>query len=121
MSPPPPQHPSEPKPSFDSAVSLYRKGHLVEARQSAQQLLEREPRHFEALQLLGIIAAQTNDFAASIDLLNKAIAENPTSALAYYNRGFALDNLDRLEDALASYDHALQLDPRFATAYCAKG
>src|SRR5947207_15858759 len=100
----PPQHPSASKASFESAVSLYRKGRLVEARQTAQQLLEGEPRHFEALQLLGIIAAQTNDFAASVDLLNKAIAINPSSALAYYNRGFALDNLDRLEDSLASYD-----------------
>jgi hypothetical protein len=42
-------------------------------------------------------------------------------AVAHYQRGNTLRNAGRLEDALASYDAAIALDPAYAHAYCNRG
>src|SRR5258706_12629191 len=44
----------------------------------------------------------------------------PDYAEAYNNRGNALEELKRLDEALASYDKAIALKPDFAAAYGAK-
>ena len=46
-----------------------------------------------------------------------ALALNPTSATDWLNRGATLQDLGRLDEALASYDKALALDPDFAVAH----
>jgi tetratricopeptide (TPR) repeat protein len=49
------------------------------------------------------------------------IALKPDLAMAHYNRGNALRNLKRSEDALASYDRAIALKPDYAEAYNNRG
>ena len=39
----------------------------------------------------------------------------------HYNRGVALGELTRFEEALQSYDRAIQLEPDFAEAYSNRG
>ena len=46
---------------------------------------------------------------------------NPNYAQAYYNRGKALTDLKRLEEAIASYDRAIALKPDYAQAWCNRG
>ena len=46
-----------------------------------------------------------------------ALAAAPANARALCGRGFALQNLDRLEEAIASYRQAIELDPQFAEAH----
>ncbi len=45
----------------------------------------------------------------------------PGLAEAHNNRGMALQDLKRPEDALASYDRAIALRPNFAEAYNNRG
>ena len=52
---------------------------------------------------------------------NKAIKLKPDYAEAYSNRGIALQDLKRLDEALASYDKAIALKPGFAEAYYNRG
>ncbi|WP_366845961.1 tetratricopeptide repeat protein [Sphingorhabdus sp. EL138] len=48
---------------------------------------------------------------------DKAIVLKPDYADAFYNRGNALQDLKRLDDALASYDKAIALKPDYAEAF----
>ena len=47
----------------------------------------------------------------------KAIEIDPKYAKAYRNMGFALSNLGRKEEAVASYKKAIEIDPKYANAY----
>jgi tetratricopeptide (TPR) repeat protein len=41
----------------------------------------------------------------------------PDSALVHFNQGVALDHLERLPEAVASYERSLALDPALADAH----
>jgi tetratricopeptide (TPR) repeat protein len=52
---------------------------------------------------------------------DRAIALKPDFAVAYSNRGSALQQMNRYEEALASYDKAIALNPSYAEAYSGRG
>ena len=80
-----------------------------------------QPRHFDALHLLGLIAYQTGNPLQAIELIGNAIEINPNSAAAYNNRGNVLQDLKRLDEALESFDHASELKPDYAEALNNRG
>ena len=84
-------------------------------------MLAIQPRHFDALHLLGLIAYQTGNYSQAVELIGAAIGLNPGVAAAYSNRGLALQELKRLDEALDNYDHALRLKPDYAEAYRNRG
>ncbi|MBD0310497.1 MAG: tetratricopeptide repeat protein, partial [Microcoleus sp. T1-bin1] len=43
--------------------------------------------------------------------LDKALEIKPDYHVAWYSRGVTLNNLDRVEDAIASFDKALKFKP----------
>jgi serine/threonine protein kinase len=51
----------------------------------------------------------------------QAIRLDPNDALAYYNKGVALNELKRYEEALAAFEQAIRLDPNENTTYTNKG
>jgi len=51
---------------------------------------------------------------------DQATRLDPNNAFAYANKGVALDNLQRYEEALAACDQAIRLDPNNALAYNGK-
>jgi tetratricopeptide (TPR) repeat protein len=50
-----------------------------------------------------------------------AIEIKPDYAEAYYNRGNALQALERVGEAIASYDRAIEIKPDYAEAHCNRG
>jgi len=71
--------------------------------------------------MLGVIAFQTKNLTLADELIGKAIEINPNVASAYSNRGNALKELKRLDDALANYDKAIALKPDYAEAFNNRG
>ena len=47
---------------------------------------------------------------------DRALALDPNSAYAYFNRGVALTEMKRIADAIVSYENALRLVPDYALA-----
>lgn len=52
---------------------------------------------------------------------DRAIAIHPNNHKAWVNRGIALDNLDRLEEAIASYDQVLTIKFDDYNVWCYRG
>jgi len=73
--------------------------------------LERDPRHFGALHLTGLIHYQRGAPAAAADWIGRALAVNPASPEAHSNLGLALLDLKRPEEALAAHERSLTVRP----------
>lgn len=106
---------------IEAALALHQQGQLDQAEAIYKQILQTQPQHFDALQLLATIALQKNDFKIAIDLFDQALKINPDFADAHNNRGTSLKNLTRYEEALDSFDQALKINPNFAIAYFNRG
>ena len=66
---------------------------------------------------LGVLWAQAGRFSELVRLSDAALDHCAGSALLHFNRAVALDHLQRLEEAAASYERALALDPQLADAH----
>ena len=106
---------------FEQAVALHQSGNLVQAQALYEDIVRVQPNHADAWHFLGLIGIQSNDPQRGVVLIGKAIAINPQNAVYYINHGNALRTLQRLDDALASFDKAIAAKPDFADAYVLRG
>ena len=107
--------------AFSQAVALHQLGKLADAARIYGKILERQPNHFDALHLLGVIAVQTRQPERGVQLISKAIGLNAKVAAAHSNLGNALRDLRRPEEALTSCDKAIALKPDLVEAHCNRG
>lgn len=103
--------------AFELAVQHHQAGRLQQAEGLYRQILAQQPRHADALQLLGVVAHQMGRNDAAIDLIQQAIALKPANAGAYSNLGLALRDSGRLDEAIAAFRQTLALQPDFAEVY----
>jgi predicted O-linked N-acetylglucosamine transferase (SPINDLY family) len=99
------------------AVLLHQAGRLADAQAVCREILERVPRHFDALHLLGVTEYQLGRYEEADRLLTQALLVEPRSAGAASNHGVVLHDLKRYEAALSRYDRAIALKPDYADAY----
>ncbi len=95
------------------AVALHSQGQLARAKTLYEQVLRTEPRNFDALHLLGVIAAATGNPAAAASLIGRALDLKPASAIAHNNRGAALHAVGQWDAALACFEAALRLEANY--------
>ena len=107
--------------SMQTAFALHQQGQLDQAQALYQEILQSQPQHFDALQLLASIALQRHDLITAVTLLEQALNIDPNQAGALNNLGNALLLLQNLEAALHSYDRALAQKPDFADALYNRG
>ena len=104
-----------------NAQLLHRAGRLEEARTLCLKVLQRRPRQLEALNLLGIIAAQSGDPRRAAELFGEALRLDPRSLAALINHGNALLALQQPAAALASFDQAIAIEPPHAPSHHHRG
>ena len=102
--------------AMQHATVAYTRGKWAEAERVCRRILAARGDCFDALSLLGVIAAQTRRAEEAARLLGRAVAANQHAATAHNNYGNVLKDLGRFEDALDSYERALKLDPGYADA-----
>ena len=66
---------------------------------------------------LGAMWAAAGRFSEVVRLSEAGLQHCPSCALLHFNRGVALDHLEHLEEAAASYERSLELDPTLADAH----
>ncbi len=96
---------------LQSAVQLHRGGQWEAARKLYEQALSQEPRHADALNLLGLLCCQTGQHARAVELLRQAIAINGMQAPYFSNLGEAHRGLKQWDEAIECYNHAVRLAP----------
>lgn len=58
-------------------LALHHEKKFIEAKAVYEKVLKIQPKNFDALQLLGTLSAQMEDFKKAIDFLDKALQINP--------------------------------------------
>ncbi|MGD0464911.1 MAG: tetratricopeptide repeat protein [Tepidisphaeraceae bacterium] len=93
------------------AYQLHQAGRLAEAAGMYRQILAQNPKHADALHLLGLLARETGRLEAAEDLIRKALAVQPQSVDFHINLGIVLTDRRRWDEAITCYRQALALKP----------
>lgn len=107
--------------AMSAAAACQASGRLDQAEAIYRQVLAQQPNFPDALNRLGIVAAQTNRASLALDLIGRAVAIAPNFAGYHSNLGLVLDGLGRWSQAIDQYRQALALDPNLADAHCNLG
>lgn len=92
---------------FERALGHHQAGRLADAQRIYRRIVGLDPRHADALHLLGVAATQTGRHEDALGLIRQAIGLNPKSASYHLNLGAVLQTLGRLAEAVASFEAAL--------------
>jgi predicted O-linked N-acetylglucosamine transferase (SPINDLY family) len=106
---------------FSNALALHQQGKLPEAKKLYEELLNKNPNHFDALHLSGVLSNQLQRLDEAEIFYVKAIRINPSYAPLHCHRGNMLKELGRLNEALASYDKAISIKADYADALNNRG
>ncbi len=106
---------------FAHAVHLHRQGRLVEAINSYRNVVRANPRHAEALNLLGLAHFAHGEPKEAIASLRKALALQPDLPGGYFNLGQILQGQGQIADAVAQYEKAVALKPDDVEAHLRLG
>jgi predicted O-linked N-acetylglucosamine transferase (SPINDLY family) len=106
---------------FEEALGHYRAGRGTLAEQSCREVLQANPRHAHALNLLGILAREAGNSTRALDLIGQAIAIEPSRPAFHRNQGEIYRALGREPEAGTSFARALWLQPDSASAHTAMG
>jgi tetratricopeptide (TPR) repeat protein len=96
------------------AEQLRQLGQLAQAKDLLQQVVAAQPRHAEALHLLGIVLHQSGEVGAAIEVMQRAVAANPNVPLYFSNLGEMLRLAGRFDEAVAAGERAVALHPGYA-------
>ena len=103
--------------TIEDAVAAHRAGRLNEAAKAYQSLVEENPRHFDALHLLGVVRTAQGQSKDAVQLIKRALKLNPRSVDGHYNLGVALDAAEQQQSAITAYRQAIALNPQLAVAH----
>ena len=97
--------------NYQTAFELHKNGNLEEAKKMYEDILKKTPNDFNCLHHLGLIAKNNKEYLSAIELISRAITINPNSASAHFNLGNILQKINRTNDAIASFDKAINIKP----------
>lgn len=106
---------------LSQGLAFHQQNQLGQALQIYEQILSRDPKHFDALHFSGVIAHEYQNHEVAIELISQALAIHPDASEAYANRGNAWMALGKYEHALADYDQAIRLNSKSAIAWLNRG
>jgi predicted O-linked N-acetylglucosamine transferase (SPINDLY family) len=96
---------------FQDAVALLNAGKFGDAEHLFRRVLETQPEHLGALNLLMIVLMSTQRFSDAEHVARSILNTHPTSDVTLYNFGIVLQRLHRTEEALDQFSNALALNP----------
>ncbi len=107
--------------TLKTALAHHQTGDFIKAGELYNQVLNQNPDHADALQLMGTMKYQLGELPVAKDFLQRAIDKQPNLTEAHHNLGNVLTDLGDLSAALDSYDTALNLNPDSFQALTNKG
>ena len=108
-------------PNFQRAMAALQAGNPKEAERLLKGVLRTQPRHVAALNVLGIVLTQQQQFGEAETYLRRAAHENPRSDATLYNYGLVLKALRRPAEAVERFTAALDINPAVAETWNNRG
>ncbi len=103
-----------------NAYREHQRGNLAEAARLLGEILRTDPKHADALSMLGSVHLQRGEIAEAHDAADEAM-RNAGSGSAAYNLGCLLQKLGRHGDALSCFEKALAANPNSFEALIHRG
>ena len=100
---------------LDAAVSKHEAGQLAEAQAICAEILKQDARHPDALNLMGVLAAQSGQMTEALELIRAAIVEQPENHHFRFNHAHVLE-LAGEGSAVKAYREALTINPQHLPA-----
>lgn len=102
---------------LEKGLAAHRAGQLEEAAKIYRQILQRWPKHPDALHLLGLVVQKGGKHTEAIALFAQAAKANPKPAASHLQRGFSLSALGQNQEAVAAFQAAIARQPGLAEAH----
>jgi len=101
---------------FQEAVAAYQMGRLADAEQACLQVIAQDPRHADALHLLGVLCYRRGNLLDAESWIKQALQVHETATMLGH-MGNLLSDMDRMHEAQQHYLRALVLDPAHSHSY----
>ena len=102
---------------FLSAVQAEEAGEKQRAIRLYEEILSIDPRYAARTSTSGPCSFTSANSARAEEFYRRATEANPGYVLAFFDLGNVLDELERLDESIAAYQHAVSLAPRYADAH----
>jgi tetratricopeptide (TPR) repeat protein len=99
---------------WSRALHAQRLGDWAETYSLCEALLAQDPHHFGALNLLSLVALSVDQPGEALALLDSALVLIPDEPSALVNKGAALHQLGRKQEAISAYQRAVQSDSTYS-------
>ncbi len=103
--------------AYSRAFLSYQSGHIEDSRQICEKILVRNPKHVDALNMLGVIFFHKGDLTSASSYLSKAVELRPHHIDALLNLANVLQQQGKLEEAESCVKKVIELDTSNAEAY----
>ena len=102
---------------FAQAQSLHHAGRFRDAQAVYAEIIEEDPEHADALNLLGAVLAQQGRAKQAVGFMRRATQANSDVPNYFCNLGVVLMDLGRYDESKRAFERALKIDRHFAVAY----
>ncbi len=107
--------------SLSQAIHHHKLGEYERAEKLYITIIQKDTCHFDGLQLLGTLYAQTHHWDRAVELLSKAHALNPLHSSVLNNLGFCYKELKEFEKAIDCFNQTIRIKPDYSEAYNNRG
>ena len=102
---------------LSEAINLFKENNMSFGKSKLKKILDYEPNHFDALNLMGIALSKEKNYQNSLEFFENAIKINPNSDKTHLNMGVCLMNLKKFDDAQKSLKSAISINDQNDQAY----
>jgi len=103
--------------NFEEAILCYKSRKFLETQKICENLLKKDPKNFELLNLIGATFLQLKLYSEAEISIKKSIQINPNHHALYNNLGVIYKEKKKFKDAIENFNKAIKLKPNYLGAY----
>ena len=108
-------------PNFQRALVSFEAGRPQEAAMVCESILQKNPKHVDALHLMGVMLSNNKQYIQALGFFNEALNLHNKNAVMYNNRANLFIQLKQVELAMDDFEKSLAINPKYAEAYYNRG